>query len=83
MAADAMQCTVGRGAPEIDIFEAQIGTQVGTSGEDTTALVGTVSQSAQWAVRYFSISITLTILIFGDEPAVQRGLPLAKRSGKI
>ncbi|KAI0036059.1 beta-glucan synthesis-associated [Vararia minispora EC-137] len=41
---------VGRSAPEIDVLEAQVGQRVGTSGQlDTTNLVGTVSQSGQWA----------------------------------
>jgi len=41
---------VGRSAPEIDAYEAQVGAKVWTSGEDTTApRGGDVSQSAQWA----------------------------------
>lgn len=43
---------VGRAAPEIDIFEAQVTTNA--PGEIVGGpLTGQVSQSAQWAVRYF------------------------------
>ena len=51
---------VGRSAPEIDVFEAQVSDEYtecdiklifSISGKvDTTALIGQVSQSAQWAV---------------------------------
>jgi beta-glucanase (GH16 family) len=43
---------VGRSSPELDVFEAQSGPPVGTSGENAPAgdLAGTVSQSGQWAV---------------------------------
>ena len=39
---------VGRAAPEIDVFEAQV--TDGAPGDVGGALVGQVSQSAQWAV---------------------------------
>lgn len=42
---------VGRSAPEIDVFEAQMG---------GTPLIGQVSQSAQWAVSSIQVSSTDT-----------------------
>ena len=39
---------VGRAAPEIDVFEAQV--TVGAPNNPNKLLVGQVSQSAQWAV---------------------------------
>lgn len=46
---------VGRAAPEIDVFEAQV-----TAEEKGGDLLGRVSQSAQWAVRYLPYLIPNT-----------------------
>lgn len=47
---------VGRSAPEIDMFEAQV---------KGTPLVGAVSQSAQWAVGFF-ISFSMILVLTGE-----------------
>jgi hypothetical protein len=46
---------VGRSAPEIDVFEATI-------GGPSSALVGQVSQSAQWAVRLLRIQSSPSLI---------------------
>ncbi|KAL0578612.1 hypothetical protein V5O48_003403 [Marasmius crinis-equi] len=61
---------VGRAAPEIDIFEAQIGTGF---SDDGVSLVGEVSQSGQWApfnaqYQWFNTSDNLII----NNPATTR-----------
>lgn len=57
---------VGRSAPEIDVFEAQI---------DQNTLIAGVSQSAQWAVSVSTASVVVYVGAYADEINRRRFVP--------